>query len=300
MENTDRIYYRFYMIFLAVLLIIPCNAVEKISIIEGKVDTLSFNYIHLNSDDLSLRKEMNDVFQSKLFQEKNRKGSLNIYSLPYSVSGNYPNYTNLGVNTGVLFGAGFVALGVLNLLPDGATAWNKGEILKTAFFKRWGNNVVAGPVWDDDNAIFNYVLHPYGGAAYYMSARSQGFNLWYSALYALGISTVFWEYGIEAFMEIPSIQDLIITPIAGTLIGECFYMAKRYIVNNDYKLLGSRFLGGLVAFLVDPVNEVIGVFRGNPCRISPSKSTDIAINCIPSVNTIGRNLNLGISLSMTF
>ena len=299
MVNMYNSYYRILTAFLITLLFFPCSAFE-VSEFKGKVDTLSIEYHPLTLLESSVKKDMHELLMTKDFKLKNRKGTLNIYGQPYSISANYPNYTNLGVNTGVLFGAGFVALGVLNMLPDGTTAWNKGEILKTAFFKRWGNNVIAGPIWDDDNAVFNYVLHPYGGAAYYMSARSQGFNLWYSALYSLGISTIFWEYGIEAFMEIPSIQDLIITPIAGTLMGECFYLAKRYIVNNDYKLLGSRFLGGLVAFLVDPVNEVIGLFRGNPCRISPSIGNEIAFNCVPTLNTVNGQVNFGLSLNLVF
>ncbi|WP_422121346.1 DUF3943 domain-containing protein [Photobacterium damselae] len=26
------------------------------------------------------------------------------------------------------------------------------------------------------------------------------------------MSTVYWEYGVEAFAEVPSIQDLVVTP----------------------------------------------------------------------------------------
>lgn len=187
-----------------------------------------------------------------------------LYDFPYSVSRSCKNWKNLWINTGVLFGAGFVTLGVLELLPESATAWNKAEIHKKPIFERWWTNVKKGPVWDHDNAIFNYVLHPYGGAAYYMSARSQGFNMLQSFVYGAAISTFFWEYGIEAFMEVPSIQDLFITPIGGLLVGETFYRIKRYIVEHDYRLLGSPVLGQIVAILVDPVNEVIDFVRGNP------------------------------------
>lgn len=186
--------------------------------------------------------------------------------MPYSMSANYPNYKMLGINSGVLFGAFVATLGVLQLLPEDATAWNKKEITEVPLFKRWKNNVKKGPVWDGDKFIFNYVLHPYGGAAYYMSARSQGLNAYYSLLYCFGVSTIFWEYGIEAFMEIPSIQDLFITPLGGAMIGEGFYVLKRHIVANDYRLFGSPVVGNVVAYLIDPVNEVIGIFTGNPNR----------------------------------
>lgn len=191
---------------------------------------------------------------------------LTIYDTPYSRTFSMPDGRGLAYNTVALYGAGFATLGILELLPEDATAWNKTVLRKTPLFKRWWIHVSHGPVWDHDNAVFDYVLHPYGGAAYYMSARSRGFNMWQSALYSAAVSTLFWEYGIEAFMEYPSIQDLIITPVVGSVIGECFYFAKRSIVANDYYLCGSRFLGGLVAWFVDPVNEFVGLFDGNPCR----------------------------------
>lgn len=203
-----------------------------------------------------------------------------MYSLPYSSKLTVkPNYKRLWLHTGVLFAAGVSTLGILELLPEDATAWNKEELRQTPFFKRWWKHVSNGPVWDHDNWIFNYVLHPYAGAAYYMSARSLGFSQIQSFAYCFCISTFFWEYGIEAFMEKPSIQDLIITPVCGMILGETFYKIKRGIVANDYLLCNSRFLGNLVSFLVDPVNEVIGIFAGNPCRSSMTKNSNIA--CSP-------------------
>lgn len=203
-----------------------------------------------------------------------------MYSLPYSKKQTVrPNYKRLWLHTGVLFTAGVTTLGILELLPEDATAWNKEELRNTPFFKRWWNHVSNGPVWDHDNWIFNYVLHPYAGAAYYMGARSLGFSQMQSFAYCFCISTFFWEYGIEAFMEKPSIQDLIITPVCGMLIGETFYKIKRSIVANDYQIVGSRFLGNMVSFIVDPVNEVIGIFAGNPCRDNLKKRT--FITCTP-------------------
>lgn len=189
-----------------------------------------------------------------------------LYALPYSSTLSIPNWKRLWINTGSLFTAGFAALGVLELLPDGATDWNKARLHQTPPMTRWWDHVKVGPHWDRDNPIFNYILHPYGGAAYYMSARSQGFNVKQSMVYSFMVSTFFWEYGIEAFMEIPSIQDLIITPVVGSVVGEFFYKGKRHIVENGYTLLGSRFLGGVAAFVLDPVNEFVGMFAGNEAR----------------------------------
>lgn len=205
------------------------------------------------------------------FEAAEQSGSLfsmagfkpDIYDYPYSRTRSVPNWKHLWVNTSVLMGAGVATMVILEALPQESTAWNKRANTKVPMFKRWWKHVKEGPVWDGDNAIFNYVLHPYAGAAYYMGARSCGFNCLGSFLYSFCISTFFWEYGFEAFNEIPSVQDLIITPVVGSLLGEGFYLVKRHIVSKGYRLFGSRILGYIAAFLVDPLNECIGYFRGD-------------------------------------
>ncbi len=190
-----------------------------------------------------------------------------IYALPYSLNQSAGNWKRLWTNTAVLSGAFVGTLLVLECLPEDATSWNRAAIQQVPPFKRWFRNVFKrGPEWDHDNPVFNYVLHPYAGAVYFMSARSCGFNFYQSLLYSSLISNVGWEFGIEAFMERPSYQDLLITPLIGSLIGEGFYRLKRDIVHNGYRLAGSPVLGNIVAFLVDPVNEVVGLFGGNDAR----------------------------------
>lgn len=229
-------------------------------------------------------------------------GQPNIYDMPYSLSGNYPNYKRLAGNTAVLVAGGVTALIVLECLPEDATNWNRAAIKDVPLFQRYYNNVIHGPQWDGDKFIFNYVLHPYAGAAYFMSARSQGFSFWYSALYSFCISTFFWEYGVEAFMEVPSIQDLIITPVAGSLLGELFYIAKRRIVRDDYRLLGWKPLGYVAAFLLDPVNELLGYFRGNHAHHSTAAAAEVTLApAIHSARRPGGTMPApGFNLTVTF
>jgi hypothetical protein len=190
-----------------------------------------------------------------------------IYTMPYSVTGREPDWHRMWINTATLTGAYVGTLLVLECLPEDATSWNRAELQDEPPYKRWFKNVFKrGPEWDHDKFIFNYVLHPYAGAVYFMGARSCGFNMWQSLLYCTCISTIGWEFGIEACMERPSIQDLFITPLVGSAIGEGFYCIKRHIVRNGYTLWGSRVLGNVVAFIVDPVNEVVGLFAGNEAR----------------------------------
>lgn len=190
-----------------------------------------------------------------------------IYNMPYSMTGKCYDWKHLWINTGILTGAFVGTLFVLECLPEDATSWNRAELQDVPLFERWYDHVIRkGPEWDHDNAVFNYVLHPYAGAAYFMGARSCGFNFYQSMLYSAIISTVGWEFGIEAFMERPSYQDIVITPVVGAAIGEGFYKLKRHIVDHNYRLFDSRFLGNVVAFLIDPLNEVVGYFGGGPAR----------------------------------
>lgn len=224
-----------------------------------------------------------------------------IYELPYSVTLSSPDWHRLWINTAVLTGAYVSTLFVLEMLPEDATTWNRAELQQTPFYKRWWkHNFRQGPEWDSDNPVFNYFLHPYSGAVYFMAARSNGFNFFGSLLYCTMISTFGWEFGIEACMERPSYQDLFITPLIGSAIGECFYRLKRSIVDNDYHLLGSPVVGNIIAFLIDPVNEVVGLFSHNPARRVAAGTTQKKPRFSSAlVPTAGRG-TLGFSLSCTF
>lgn len=199
---------------------------------------------------------------------------LSPYALPYTRGSVQKDWRRLWQNTAVLSSAFVGTLLVLECLPEGATAWNRAEIQSVPPFKRWWRNVFKrGPEWDHDNAIFNYILHPYAGAVYFMSARSCGFSYQESLLYSAAVSTIGWEFGIEAFMERPSYQDLVITPVIGSLIGELCYRDKREIMDNGYQLLGSSVVGHIAAILLDPVNGVLDLFRGDPSRRNYSALT---------------------------
>jgi len=291
----NKVFFILLLLFLYIRNIGAENGLNSLDI-KIKADTLQL-LSSARIQSFQINTSLSDRFYKESF--KIIPSKVNIYDIPYSLTANYPNYKRLGINTAVLSGAGIAALGVLSLLPQDATSWNKKEITDVPPFKRWWRNIRKGPVVDKDNFIFNYILHPYGGAVYYMGARSQGFNLFYSFLYSAAVSTFFWEYGIEAFMEVPSIQDLIVTPVAGTILGEGFYLLKRYIVNNDYKLFGSGFLGNVAVFLVDPLNEIVGLFGGDPNRKkknNPCKN----VNCTPWMKSTKDGKTFGVMVNLTF
>lgn len=163
-------------------------------------------------------------------------------------------------NTGLCFGASLLDFAFLWSLPENSTHWDKEKIRKEGLIKQWGNNLDAGPVWDEDGFFFNWITHPWAGAVYYMNARGSGFKRWESFVYSTLMSTLFWEFGVESFIEIPSWQDLIITPIVGSFIGEVFFIWKGKIIRNERHVLNSYFLGRITLFVMDPFNELLDVF----------------------------------------
>ena len=126
-------------------------------------------------------------------------------------------------------------------------------------------HVKEGPVMDKDDWAVNYIGHPVSGAIYYQVARGLGLSRLQSFGYSVMMSSFFWEYGVEAFAEIPSIQDLWSTPVIGSILGEMFYMMENRIKDNDGVLFGSARAGKVAMVLLNPgtalskqVNRIFG------------------------------------------
>ena len=148
----------------------------------------------------------------------------------------------------VVIGSGII--GAISLLPEDVSNWSDD---KTGYMK----NIKKGFRMDEDSALINWVGHPYSGAQYYLLARHNGLSKWQSFGYSFFMSTFFWELGLEAYFEQASIQDVLITPLLGTLLGMVFESAVEHIEKNNGKWLGSKMLGGTAMFIMDPVNPLL-------------------------------------------
>ena len=128
-----------------------------------------------------------------------------------------------GVRRDTLYFLGYqaVVVAVLYALPDDQTRFDKDN----AGWSKWRYNVTH-PVWDDDEPYLNYGLHPYWGAAYYIRGRERGLTRWQSFGYSALLSSLY-EFGAEAFFEPVSYQDLIVTPLIGSLLGEFVFSPLR-------------------------------------------------------------------------
>ncbi|OIQ24600.1 DUF3943 domain-containing protein [uncultured Vibrio sp.] len=160
--------------------------------------------------------------------------------------------------TYTILGLSVATVGLMTLLPESITKWDEDDRDMSQLGSKWKDNISAGPVWDRDEHFLNYVMHPYFGGVYYTAARHAGFNEFESFLYSATMSTFFWEMGVEAFAEVPSWQDIFITPFFGAVVGEMMFEAEQDIVHNGGEVWGSQGMGSFTLFFLNPVGHIHG------------------------------------------
>nr|WP_159063732.1 DUF3943 domain-containing protein [Thaumasiovibrio occultus] len=174
----------------------------------------------------------------------------------YLVTSPEEDWQYLKEQTYTILGLSVATVGLMTLLPESVTNWTDEDRDMSKLFSKWTDNVKEGPVWDKDDHFLNYVAHPYFGGVYYTAARHAGYDEWKSFMYSFTMSTFFWEYGVEAFAEVPSIQDIIVTPVFGAAVGEMMYQQEQAIVANGGEVWGSKTFGSVNLFLLNPVGHI--------------------------------------------
>jgi Domain of unknown function (DUF3943) len=157
------------------------------------------------------------------------------------------DWPDLGRDTALLVTYQLLAIGFYFVLPESISKWTQSQKDNVNFDTWWEN--VQNPVWDKDEWYVN-ASHAYFGAAYYIRARERGFGEISSFLYSAFASTVLYEFGIEAFFERPSYQDLIITPIGGALLGAFVFEPVRRVIFAKPEL---RWYDHLMLVATDPI-----------------------------------------------
>jgi hypothetical protein len=174
--------------------------------------------------------------------------------LPADAVKSGPDWVGLGRDTAFLIGYQVAMAGVIYILPEDISGWSDRE--KRRGFDNWLGNV-SKPELDKDSWAINYIAHPYFGAAYYIRARERGFDELSSFAYSALASTLY-EFGVEAFFEKPSIQDLIVTPIGGALLGAFVFEPIRNRIKAKPVLAWYDHVG---LFMTDPIGALNGVFE---------------------------------------
>lgn len=178
------------------------------------------------------------------FPDTSRKGS----------SKSRQDWAGIGRDTAFFLGYQVVFAGVLWLLPESVTAWTEDQ--KKATLAKWRVNV-QNPVWDKDKFWINYLAHPYFGGTYYIRARERGFGEFGSFSYSALLSALY-EFGIEAFFEPPSLNDLIATPVGGYIVGKFIFEPIRDKIKAKPQLKWYDHAG---LFLTDPLGAINSVFE---------------------------------------
>lgn len=152
-----------------------------------------------------------------------------------------------GVSTTVLgFDAAMVA--AFTLLPTHVTGWSEPQ------FNGLKKNFSQGPRVDNDRFAFNYIAHPLAGSEYYLIARNRELTWWQGFAYSAAMSSIF-ELLIESAYEQASWQDLWITPVSGTVIGELRWQVKKSLENpSTGKPVGT--LNKILYIVIDPFDAV--------------------------------------------
>ncbi len=214
-----------------------------------------------------------------------------IYDTPYRISlfnpQNGEDGERLWSQTKSIFVYGVGVVGFIALLPQDFTRWNPGNNI----FRNWEANVGNGPEWDRNEWYINYIGHPYFGGVYYQLARKSGYRQWDSFVYSFLMSTFYWEYGVEAFAEEPSIQDLVVHPVLGWVWGEWMFQTERRIRDGGGTVAGSTTLGSTALFFLDPIDAMgRGINRLTGRKLV--KSGYGYFSYAPAVNTSGHQLYL--------
>lgn len=92
----------------------------------------------------------------------------------------------------------------------------------------------------DDNSYFVNRDHAYAGVLYYTIARNNGFSSYESFLINLAASSV-WEFIVE-YREVVSLNDQVLTPIGGFVIGEALFQIQK-IFDKPGNSLVKKSLG---------------------------------------------------------
>ncbi len=153
--------------------------------------------------------------------------------------------------TRLWIGVGVGMMGVLMLAPRSVTRWEN-DYARQAI-RNLSESFSSPPVWDQDHWPINYVGHPYAGSIYYNTLRCQDATVLQSFIFSAFISTG-WEYLYEGVAERPSIQDLVVTPVVGSILGELTHQATLGMKKNGCNLLEKTFI-----IILNPVHVV---FRG--------------------------------------
>jgi hypothetical protein len=151
----------------------------------------------------------------------------------------------------------------VNLIPNLVSRSKDAEWAKFTL-KSWGDNLTLPWQWDNNAFLNNQFSHPYHGAMYFNSARTNGYNFWQSAPWAFAGSLT-WELFGEVWAPAPN--DLANTTLGGITLGEMLYRVSSLTLDNEATGF-DRVVREVTAGLLNPVRGFNRVVRGEAWKVS--------------------------------
>lgn len=213
------------------------------------------------------------------------------------------DWSGLGRDTVYIIGMHWLVIGILYISPESVSRWSP-EDKDSDYLAKWSKKV-RNVVWDEDDFYVNYVLHPYWGATYYARGRERGLSEWGSFWFSF-VQSALYEFGTEAFFEHPSLQDLIVTPGFGALLGIYFEQVRDRIKRRAGSL---SFTDKTILAVTDPLGAVNHQFDrlfGVDTRIRVHTSAPVSSSGLPGASADATRVGtsrapyLGVSLNMSW
>lgn len=132
---------------------------------------------------------------------------------------------------------------------------------------------LTGSSWryDNNNHWMNFNGHPLFGAGVYASARASHLSVPYAFLSSF-LTSMTWEFVIE-YNERVSINDVIVTPLAGFAVGEFAHQLGYYLSSSPRRTLGRSAL----RWTLSPLTPLAALgCNGEPRRDHPEDSLGYA------------------------
>ena len=133
------------------------------------------------------------------------------------------------------------------------TARPPGPIYDTVYTP-WDKLAHGAVSYDANTYRTNFLGHPFMGASMYQLARGNREPAWLASLYALGGSTT-WE--LIEFQEKASINDLVVTPVAGVALGEALFQMAAHLDRSPPSVART-----VLAWLAAPWKKVADAVDG--------------------------------------
>jgi hypothetical protein len=112
------------------------------------------------------------------------------------------------------------------------------KVYSSTFSTTWDHLRTQSWVHDQDPFNVNQFAHPYQGATMYGLARSSGHRFWTSLIYA-NVGSFIWKMAGET--DPPSIDDMITTGQAGSLLGEALYRMADLVLKDGGDAKPNQF-----------------------------------------------------------